>query len=82
MRKGIQIMGKNKHTNQIDDDGLPVTDLLNKAESAGYIRCSERFVERLVAERRIPFHKVGRFVRISRRDLDAFVEAGRVDAVR
>ena len=33
----------------------------------------------LIAERRIRFYKIGRYVRIDSRDLDAFVEAGRVD---
>lgn len=38
-----------------------------------------RFVRRLVAERRIRFHKIGRYVRIDRRDLDAFIAAGTVE---
>jgi excisionase family DNA binding protein len=38
-----------------------------------------RFIRRLIAERRIRFYKIGRYVRIDGRDLDAFVEAGRVD---
>jgi hypothetical protein len=33
-----------------------------------------------VFERRIAYVKLGRHVRISSRDLDAFIEAGRVDA--
>ena len=39
-----------------------------------------RFVRRLVLERRIPFIKVGRHVRIATSDLDAFIAAGRVEA--
>ncbi|MDQ3681383.1 MAG: excisionase family DNA-binding protein [Actinomycetota bacterium] len=39
-----------------------------------------RFVRRLVAERRIPFLKVGRHVRFDPADLDAFLAAGRVEA--
>ncbi|MFC6239663.1 helix-turn-helix domain-containing protein [Longivirga aurantiaca] len=38
-----------------------------------------RFVRRLVAERRIRFYKIGRYVRIDRRDLDAFIAAGTVE---
>ncbi|MDI5938843.1 excisionase family DNA-binding protein [Micromonospora carbonacea] len=40
---------------------------------------SERYVRRLVAERRIPFHKLGRSVRIKAADLAAHVESGRVE---
>lgn len=65
-----------------NDFVVPITDLLDKSEAARYLRCSQRFVDRLVSERRIPFHKVGKFVRLSRQDLDAFIEAGRVEAVR
>ena len=41
-----------------------------------------RFVRRLVAERRIRFYKIGRYVRIDRRDLDAFIAAGTVEPSR
>jgi excisionase family DNA binding protein len=38
-----------------------------------------RFVRRLIAERRIAFVKLGRHVRIAETDIEAFIEAGRVD---
>jgi excisionase family DNA binding protein len=41
---------------------------------------TERFVRTLVAERRIPFHKVGRKLIFDLSDVDALVEAGRVEA--
>lgn len=37
-----------------------------------------RFVRRLIHERRIRFHKIGKYVRIARTDLEAFVAAGAV----
>jgi excisionase family DNA binding protein len=37
-----------------------------------------RFIRRLVAERRIPYVKLGAHVRIDTRDIDAFIAAGRV----
>lgn len=37
----------------------------------------ERYIRRLVDERRIPVHRVGRKVLLDRRDLDALVAAGR-----
>jgi excisionase family DNA binding protein len=42
---------------------------------------SVRFVRRLVAERRVAFHKVGRSVRFTAADLDVFVAAGRVEPI-
>jgi len=51
-------------------------------EAAAYLNTSRRFVERLVAQRRIPFSKLGKFVRLERKDLDAFAQAGRVEAIR
>ena len=51
------------------------------AESAEYLNTSERFVRRLIAERRIAFHHVGRHVRLAVADLEAFVRAGRVEPV-
>ncbi len=54
---------------------------LTLAQAAAYLNVSERFVRRLVAERRIAFHKVGHFLRFRAEDLDAFLEAGRVEPV-
>jgi excisionase family DNA binding protein len=56
-----------------------MTDLLNIDEAAERLRTTPRFIRRLIAERRIAFHKVGRYVRLSPADLDAFVAAGRVE---
>jgi excisionase family DNA binding protein len=45
--------------------------------------CSVRYARRLVAERRIPFHKVGgRRVLLDLNDLDEFAERGRVEPPR
>jgi excisionase family DNA binding protein len=51
------------------------------SEAAEYLSTSERFIRRLIAERRIAFYKVGRHVRIKLTDLDAFVRAGRVEPI-
>jgi excisionase family DNA binding protein len=58
-----------------------VNRLYTVEEAAEYLNTSERFVRRLVAERRIPFHKVGRYIRITETDLAQFVNAGRVDGL-
>lgn len=56
-----------------------MTRYLTVTEAADYLNTSVRFVRRLVAERRIAFHHVGRHVRIAVSDLEAFVRAGRVE---
>jgi excisionase family DNA binding protein len=52
---------------------------LTLPEAAGYLNVSERYMRRLVAERRIPYFKVGRLLRFSAADLDAFMAACRVE---
>ena len=54
--------------------------LLTPQEAAERLGTSLRFVRRLVFQRRIPYTKVGRYVRITASDLDAFIAAGRVEA--
>lgn len=55
---------------------------LNVHEAADYLNVSVRFIRRLIAERRIAFHKVGAHVRLAVDDLDVFVQAGRVEPVQ
>ncbi|MGH3755046.1 MAG: excisionase family DNA-binding protein [Pseudonocardiaceae bacterium] len=50
-------------------------------ETAEYLNTSERFVRRLVAERRIAFHHVGRHVRIAMSDLDGWLALSRVEPI-
>ena len=52
---------------------------LTVSETAAYLNTSERFVRRLIAERRIAFHHVGRHVRFSINDLDAWLATCRVE---
>lgn len=54
-------------------------DLLTIEEAALNMRMSPRHVRRLVAERRIAFHKLGRSVRLSSADIRTYVDAGRVE---
>ncbi len=56
-------------------------DVLTIEEAANYIKMSARYVRRLVADRRIPFHKLGRSVRIKKVDLIAHMDAGRVEPI-
>jgi excisionase family DNA binding protein len=57
---------------------MPFEKLLTVDEAANALNTDSRFVRRLIAERRICFHHIGRHVRIAESDLQAFIEAGRV----
>jgi excisionase family DNA binding protein len=52
---------------------------LTLPEAAAYLNVSQRFMRRLVAERRIAFHKLGHLLRFRIADLDGFLSAGRVE---
>lgn len=52
--------------------------LLTIDQAAEYLGTGQRFVRRLISERRIPYVKLGKHVRLERCALDAFVAAGRV----
>ncbi|MBO3747328.1 helix-turn-helix domain-containing protein [Streptosporangiaceae bacterium NEAU-GS5] len=52
--------------------------LLTVPEAADLLHTSERFVRRLIAQRRIEFVKVGRHVRIRESALITFVVAGTI----
>ena len=57
-----------------------IHDLLSYEEAADALGVAPSFVERLVAQRRITFIQLGRYVRFRRSDLDEFVVASRVPA--
>ena len=54
--------------------------LLDVEQAAVHLGTPVRFIRRLIAERRIRFYKVGRYVRLDRQDLDAFIADGAVEA--
>ena len=56
-----------------------MANLLTVEDAAIELGTPVRFVRRLIHERRIRFHKIGKYVRIARPDLEAFVAAGAVD---
>ena len=53
--------------------------LLDPTALARKLDVTERHVRRLVAERRIPFLKVGRFVRFDPADIDAWLTQAKVE---
>ena len=56
--------------------------LLTLEQAAERLGTSVRFVRRLIAERRIAYVKLGRYVRIAEPDLINFVATGRIEAGR
>jgi excisionase family DNA binding protein len=59
-------------------DPVRTEQLLSVDAVADRLGTKPRFVRRLIAERRIEFHRVGRHVRISESALADFIEAGKV----
>ncbi len=53
--------------------------MLNVQDVADELGTPVRFVRRLITERRIRFHKIGKYVRISSTDLYAFIAAGAIE---
>lgn len=67
----------NQHTSASTADPR----LLTVEEAAELLKVSPGYVRRrLIFERRIPYVKVGRYVRIEPGALDALIAAGRVDS--
>jgi len=54
----------------------PAVATLDFLGGCTYLGISERYMRRLVNERRIRHYKVGKFVRFAPADLDAFMHAG------
>ena len=56
--------------------------LMDYAEAARYLCTTPRHIRELWAKRHLAAIKVGRHVRFSRTDLDAFIAGQRVEALR
>ncbi|WP_369252400.1 excisionase family DNA-binding protein [Geodermatophilus amargosae] len=72
-------MTANRTTKQRHSPGDP---LLTIAQAGEYLGTGERFIRRLITERRIAYVKVGKYVRLERSALDALVDVGRVHRQR
>lgn len=57
-------------------------DLLTVEQAAEYLNITDHFVRRLIRERRIPFLKVGRLIRLRRTDIESYLAGCAVPAVR
>jgi excisionase family DNA binding protein len=56
-------------------------NFLTIEQAAAQLGMSVRFVRRLVAERRIAFHRYGRSVRLAEEDVAVFAAASRIEAM-
>ena len=69
------------HLDQIDVQSPEKEDeLLNIPRAAKFLAISESGMRRLQQDRWVPFFKIGRNVRFSRKDLEAYVAKRRVEA--
>ena len=60
--------------------GAPARCLLDVAQLAAQLGVRERFVRRLIAERRVPFCKIGKFIRFDPYEIEEWIDAQRVAA--
>ena len=65
-----------------DRDAITRDQLMTVQQAGEYLGTGERFIRRLITERRIGYVKVGKYVRLERATLDAFVDAGRIHSQR
>jgi excisionase family DNA binding protein len=70
---------RNGHANTRERNTIP--RYLSVPEAAEYLNTSVRFVRRLVAERRVAFHKLGKHIRFAVDDLDNYLAAGRIEPI-
>jgi excisionase family DNA binding protein len=66
---------------RLNGTGLADKFILTPEEAADFLGVSLRTIRYWVAERRIPYFHLGRFIRFKPADLTAFLESGRVDAI-
>ena len=58
------------------------SELLDIAAAAERLSVTPRFIRRLVHERRLAYIKVGKYIRFESADLDAWLQARRVEALK
>jgi len=58
--------------------GSPVESLVDVATAATRLGVTVRFVRRLVAERRIPYLKVGKFIRFDPAEVEQWIDDNQV----
>jgi excisionase family DNA binding protein len=64
---------------QVDGKGIDAAQLMTVGEAAEQMGVSARFVRRLVSERRISHHRLGRCLRLRRADVETYAAASRAE---
>jgi excisionase family DNA binding protein len=68
------------HSSPTADEALPDTQtLIDVAALAERLGVTQRFVRRLTAENRVPFLKIGKFVRFDPREIEPWLDSARSD---
>jgi len=75
-------MGAPTRPSQVTQSHPAPVGLLDVADVAVRLGATVRFVRRLVAERRIPYVKVGKFVRFDPVEVEAWIDDHRVGQLR
>ena len=66
----------------VKSNGTPAPQpLLDIDGAATYLNVGPRFIRRLIAQRRINYLKIGKFIRFDQTELDAWIQQQRVDAI-
>jgi excisionase family DNA binding protein len=73
-------VGKHEITAKRHGSGTEIVPLLGMEEVACWLGTSVRHVQRMVTERRVPYLKVGHFIRFDSRDVAQWIEAQKVDS--
>ena len=50
-------------------------------QAAEYLNVSVRMIRRMVEEKRVAYIKIGKLIRIDKRDIDAYLAAQRIEAL-
>ena len=61
---------------------MDTTQLLDIDQAAERLNVTPRFIRRLIAQRRIDYLKIGKFIRFKPDDLDTWIEDQRIQHVR
>ena len=80
MRTGSHETRRSQSEDHVDVE--PSVRLLDVAEAAARLGVTVRFVRRLVAERRIPYVKVGKFVRFDPADVERWIDEHRIGQLK
>jgi excisionase family DNA binding protein len=65
--------------NRSQDRQPSTTELLDLKGAAAYLGVPVSYIRRLVLEKRVAYHKVGRYLRFKCADLDQLVDRGRIE---